>query len=111
MPERNQYSLAGKRVWVAGHRGLVGSAIQRRLQSENCEVVTAPRQRCDLRDPAQVDLWMREVHPHAVCVAAAKVGGIHAIDTRPGEFLYDHLLIEAKVKEGRRGDGGRERAR
>ncbi|MFC3673972.1 GDP-L-fucose synthase [Ferrovibrio xuzhouensis] len=102
MPERNQYSLAGKRVWVAGHRGLVGSAIQRRLQSENCEVMTAPRQRLDLRDPAQVDLWMREVHPHAVFVAAAKVGGIHANDTRPGEFLYDNLMIEANVIDAAR---------
>ncbi|MCW0235875.1 MAG: GDP-L-fucose synthase [Ferrovibrio sp.] len=91
--------MAGKRVWVAGHRGLVGSALVRRLQYENCTILTAPRQQLDLRQPEQVSLWLRETHPQAVIVAAAKVGGIHANDSRPAEFLYDNLMIEANIVE------------
>lgn len=102
MPETGTYSLAGKRVWVAGHRGLVGSALVRRLQTERCTILTAPRQQLDLRAPEQVNLWMRETRPHAIFVAAAKVGGIHANDTRPGEFIYDNLMIEANVIEAAR---------
>lgn len=100
MPEQLAYSLAGKRVWVAGHRGLVGSALVRRLQHENCEILMAPRQQLDLRQPDSVNLWLRETRPHAVIVAAAKVGGIYANDTRPAEFLYDNLMIEANIVEG-----------
>ncbi|WP_297689130.1 GDP-L-fucose synthase [Ferrovibrio sp.] len=99
MPNTALYSLAGKRVWVAGHRGLVGSALVRRLQYENCTILTAPRQQLDLRQPEQVSLWLRETHPQAVIVAAAKVGGIHANDSRPAEFLYDNLMIEANIVE------------
>lgn len=91
------YELRGKRVWVAGHRGMVGSAIVRRLASENCEVVTAPRQEIDLRDQRAVTDWMAAQRPNAVFLAAAKVGGILANDTYPAEFLYDNLMIEANV--------------
>jgi GDP-L-fucose synthase len=97
-----QYSLAGKRVWVAGHRGLVGSAVMRRLQYEDCDILTAPRQQVDLRQPDQVMQWIREARPQAVVVAAARVGGIHANDTRPAEFLYDNLMIEANIIEAAR---------
>jgi GDP-L-fucose synthase len=96
------YDLAGRRVWVAGHRGMVGGAVVRRLATERCEVLTAPRAQLDLRDPQQVERWLLEARPHAVVLAAAKVGGIYANDTRPAEFLYDNLLIEANIIEASR---------
>ena len=91
------YALAGKRVWVAGHRGMVGSALMRRLGGVDCTILTATRDDADLRDPAAVDAWMAENRPQAVFVAAATVGGILANDTRPADFLYDNLMIEANV--------------
>lgn len=91
------YDLRGKRVWVAGHRGMVGAAIVRRLAREGCEVLTAGRGEVDLREQAEVRDWMRRANPDAVFLAAAKVGGILANDTRPAEFLYDNLAIEANV--------------
>jgi GDP-L-fucose synthase len=91
------YPLAGKRVWVAGHRGMVGSALVRRLEREGCEILTATRQECDLARQEQVERWMSAARPQAVLVAAAKVGGILANDTWPADFLYDNLMIEANV--------------
>ena len=91
------FTLAGKRVWVAGHRGMVGSALVRRLQGEACELVTLERAAADLRDQAKVEAWMQAVRPDVVFLAAAKVGGILANDTIPAEFLYDNLMIEANV--------------
>jgi GDP-L-fucose synthase len=93
----NRYELRNKRVWVAGHRGLVGSALVRRLEQENCEIVTAPRATYDLRDGAQVDQFMAEVRPQAVFLAAARVGGIQANDSRPADFIYDNLMIQSNV--------------
>ncbi|MCS0504874.1 GDP-L-fucose synthase [Ancylobacter mangrovi] len=93
------YSLAGKKVFVAGHRGMVGSAIVRRLASEGCEVVTATRQDMDLKDQAGVRAWMEATRPQALFLAAAKVGGILANDTYPADFLYDNLMIEANLVE------------
>jgi GDP-L-fucose synthase len=93
------YSLAGKRVWVAGHRGMAGSAIVRRLAGEGCEILTAGRAELDLRDQAAVRNWMERIRPQAVFVAAATVGGIHANSTRPAEFLYDNLVIETNLIE------------
>lgn len=92
------YSLEGKRVWVAGHRGMVGAAIVERLQSENCaEILTATRSELDLTRQAEVEAWARDNKPDAVFVAAAKVGGILANDTYPFDFLYENLMIEANV--------------
>ncbi len=102
MSETMLFPLSGRRVWVAGHRGLVGSALVRRLAREDCEILTAGRDSLDLRSPDQVDLWMKNVRPEAVFVAAAKVGGIHANDTQPATFLYDNLMIEANVIEAAR---------
>ena len=99
------YSLRNKRVWVAGHRGLVGSALVRRLQSENCEIVAAPRETVDLKRPDQVERWMADVRPQAAFIAAAKVGGIYANDTRPAEFIYDNLMIQCNVVEASRKAG------
>jgi GDP-L-fucose synthase len=94
------FDLAGKRVWVAGHRGMVGSAIARRLAREDCEVITAGRDVVDLKDQAQTLRWLADTKPDAVFVAAAKVGGILANDSYPADFLYDNLVIEANVIEG-----------
>lgn len=96
------YTLRSKRIWVAGHRGLVGSALVRRLEREGCEIVTAPRESVDLRNPEQLERWLREVRPQAVFLAAARVGGIYANDTRPAEFIYDNLMIQAVVVEAAR---------
>ena len=95
------YDLAGKRVYVAGHRGMVGAALVRRLASEECEVVW-PEPRIDLREQAAVRDWMAAEKPDAVIVAAAKVGGILANDTYPAQFLYDNLMIEANLIEAAR---------
>ncbi len=96
------YSLRGKRVWVAGHSGLVGSALVRRLQREDCEVLTVGRDRVDLRIQEQVSDWVAEKKPQAAFFAAAKVGGILANETYPAEFLYDNLVIEMNVIEAAR---------
>lgn len=92
------FDLTGRRVWVAGHRGMVGRALVRRLEREPCDLV-APASRIDLRRQDAVDYWMADARPDVVFVAAAKVGGIYANDTRPAEFLYDNLMIEANVIE------------
>ncbi len=91
------YDLRGKRVYIAGHRGMVGSALMRRLASEGCEVLTATRAQVDLRRQAEVEEWMADARPDAVFVPAATVGGILANDTRPAEFIYDNLLIETNL--------------
>ncbi len=96
MTERS-YDLRGKRVWVAGHRGMVGSALVRRLAETGCEILTAPRDRVDLRRQAETEAWMAEARPQAVFLAAARVGGILANDSRPADFIYDNLMIEANV--------------
>lgn len=88
------YNLDGKRVWVSGHGGMVGSAVMRRLASENCEVLTSDRS-IDLRDPRSTRAWMAANRPDVVVVAAARVGGILANDTRPAEFIYDNTMIAA----------------
>ncbi|GGD50872.1 GDP-L-fucose synthase [Aurantiacibacter arachoides] len=80
---------------------MVGSAIVRRLAREDCEVLVADRQ-VDLREQAAVRAWFAANRPDAVIVAAAKVGGIHANDTYPAEFLYDNLMIEANLVEASR---------
>lgn len=91
------FSLKGKTVWVAGHQGMVGSAVVERLASEECEIVTAARSGLDLRDQSAVESWMQAHRPQVIIVAAAKVGGIMANSSYPVDFLYDNLLIEANV--------------
>ena len=91
------YALAGKRVWVAGHGGLVGSALMRRLVSEDCELLSATRNVLDLRRQQDVETWLADTRPHTIFLAAATVGGIHANDSRPAEFLHDNIMIEANI--------------
>jgi GDP-L-fucose synthase len=105
MASDDLYPLKGKRVWVAGHRGLVGQALVRRLAREDCEIVTVPRAEVDLRRQAEVETWVAGAKPEAVFLAAAKVGGILANDTLPAEFLYENLMIEANIIEASRRNG------
>ncbi|MEM6906214.1 MAG: NAD-dependent epimerase/dehydratase family protein, partial [Pseudomonadota bacterium] len=92
-----EYGLEGKRVWVAGHRGMVGSAICRRLAREGAEILTVGRATVDLTRQAEVEAWMAETRPQAIFLAAARVGGILANATYPAAFLYDNLMIEANI--------------
>jgi GDP-L-fucose synthase len=92
------FRLANRRVWVAGHGGMVGQALLRRLQKENCVLLTAERA-VDLRRQRETEDWIRDNRPDVIFLAAAKVGGILANDTRPADFLYDNLLIQANVIE------------
>ena len=102
---RVPFQLEGKRVFVCGHNGMVGSAIVRRLASENCAVLTATRAELDLTDQSAVDRWMASNRPQVVFLAAAKVGGILANATYPGDFLYENLMIEANVISASHRDG------
>ena len=95
-----RYCLDGKRVWVAGHRGMVGSALVRRLAREDCEVITVDRGRLDLTRQAAVEDWLAAERPQLVLLAAAKVGGILANDSAPGPFLHDNLAIQTNVIQG-----------
>ena len=94
------YPLSGKRVWVAGHRGMVGSALVRILEKRSdITVIKAGRDAVDLQDQAAVRAWMKGVKPDVIIVAAAKVGGILANSTYPADFLYNNLMIEANIIE------------
>jgi len=98
MTERS-FQIEGKRVFVAGHRGMVGDAIVRRLAGAGCDVLTAGRDELDLRDQAAVRAWFAAERPQVVFLAAAKVGGILANDTYPADFLHDNLAIATNVIE------------
>lgn len=91
------FALSGKRVWVAGHTGLVGSALCERLQSEQCEILTVARSTLDLRAQAPTREWISRNKPDVIIIAAATVGGIGANASCPAEFLFDNLMIEANI--------------
>lgn len=91
------FELKGRKIWVAGHRGMVGSAIVRRLKDEDCEIITASRSDLDLREQAAVAKFINDTRPAAIFLAAAKVGGILANSQRPAEFLYENLVIETNI--------------
>lgn len=105
MPSEVTFPLVGKRVWVAGHRGMVGSAIVRRLATEGCDVITAGRDVLDLKRQDQVEAWMARERPDAIFLAAARVGGILANDRFPADFLYDNMMIEANIIEAAHREG------
>ena len=98
--EANKFDLKGKKIWVAGHRGMVGSALVRRLESEDCEFIIVGRDQVDLKDQAATHEWIAANKPDVIFLAAAKVGGIYANDTYPADFLYDNLVIETNVIHG-----------
>ncbi|HEU5095942.1 MAG TPA: GDP-L-fucose synthase [Reyranella sp.] len=93
----DHYDLAGKRVWVAGHTGMVGSAVARRLSSEACTILVADHGELDLTRQSQTEAWVRHERPDAVVVAAARVGGILANAQHPADFLYENVMIAVNV--------------
>jgi GDP-L-fucose synthase len=96
-PAADLFPLAGRRVFVAGHRGMVGSAVVRRLAREGCEILAVGRGQVDLRRQQPTEDWMQAERPDAVIVAAATVGGILANSSRPADFIYDNLAIETNL--------------
>ena len=91
------YTLSGKRIYVAGHNGMVGRAVVRALEKEACTILTAERSDADLIRQSEVENWMQAQKPDAVIVCAARVGGILANDSYPADFIYDNLMIEANI--------------
>ena len=92
-----KWNLTGTRVWVAGHRGMVGAALVRRLAAENCTVLMVGREEVDLLDQCAVMKWVRHSRPDSIIVAAAKVGGIHANNSAPVDFLQNNLVIQNNI--------------
>jgi GDP-L-fucose synthase len=92
-----EVDMVAERIWVAGHRGMVGSAICRQLIARGDNVVTADRNVVDLRNQIAVEVWLRQNRPDAIMFAAAKVGGILANDSLPADFIYDNLAIATNV--------------
>ena len=91
------FRLAGRRVWVAGHRGMVGSALVRRLAASDVELLTVDREALDLRDAGATLAWMKNMAPDVVFVAAARVGGISANALYPADFIGDNLAINLSI--------------
>lgn len=91
------FSLNNKRVYIAGHNGMVGRALMRRLATENCEIIKADRKEVDLRDQQAVSKWLVQNKPDVIFLAAATVGGIHANRSKPAKFLYDNLMIASNI--------------
>lgn len=96
------FPIKGKRVWVAGHTGMVGKALLRRLAQEDCELLTVSRAEVDLRRQAETEAWMGRTRPQVIILAAARVGGIAANESYPGEFLYDNIAIQTNIIEAAR---------
>lgn len=94
------YSLRGKRIWVAGHSGMVGSALLRRLRRESCELLTVSHAELDLRRQAETEAWMQRARPQMVFIAAGTVGGIDANAAYPADFIYDNLAITTNIVHG-----------
>lgn len=90
-------SPAKRRIWIAGHRGMVGSAVLRRFAREDAEILTVDRKDVDLREQLAVRQWVADARPDVIILAAAKVGGILANESRPADFLFDNLAIETNV--------------
>src|ERR1700683_4630619 len=94
------FDVTGKRVFVAGHRGMVGSAIVRRLCREQCEVLTVDRSEVDLLRQGATERFLAELRPQVVVIAAGKVGGIYANEVYPAEFIYENLAIATNLIHG-----------
>jgi GDP-L-fucose synthase len=101
------FDLEGKRVYVAGHRGMVGSAIVRRLRAEPCTIMVADRASLDLTRQAETEAWLERMKPDVVVVAAARVGGIAYNNSHPVDFLADNLAIELNLIRGSHAAGVR----
>lgn len=93
-------SFVGKKIWITGHRGMLGSAMVRSFANQGAELLLTSRAELDLRDYAAVRAWMQKNRPELIFHVGAKVGGIHANVTQPAEFLHDNLLIQSSVIDG-----------
>ncbi len=91
------FDLNQKKIFVAGHNGMVGKAVCKKLSNENCEILTVNKSKCDLRNQIEIDKWMKKNKPHGVIICAAKVGGILANDSFPVDFLEDNILIQTNI--------------
>lgn len=91
------FDLNQKKIFVAGHNGMVGKAVCKKLSNENCEILTVNKSKCDLRNQIEIDKWMKKNKPHVVIICAAKVGGILANDSFPVDFLEDNILIQTNI--------------
>jgi nucleoside-diphosphate-sugar epimerase len=96
-PSELPFRIEGRRIWVAGRCGIVGSALVRRLAREGCELLTFDRDRIDLRRQTDVEAWMSETKPEVVILAAARVGGVSADARRAADFLDDNLASQTNV--------------
>ncbi len=94
------FDLRYKKIWIAGHTGLVGSALCRRLETEECEVLTVSHKDLDLTRQTETEDWISKYKPDGVILAAAHVGGIHANNIYPAEFIYKNIAIAQNVIEG-----------
>src|SRR5450631_3320907 len=99
------FELKGKRVYVAGHSGMVGSAIMRRLKSEDCEILAADRKTLDLTNQRATEDWLAQMRPDAIFLAAGLVGGIYANNTYPADFIANNLAIALNVIRGAHATG------
>ena len=91
------FDISGKKIWVAGHQGLVGRSLVRQLEKTNCEILTASRCQIDLRRQAETEDWIANKKPDVILLAAAKVGGISANNQHPAQFIHDNLAIAQNV--------------
>ena len=97
MKKKYKFFLKGKKVWVAGHTGMVGSAILKRLKKENCRILTVEQHKLDLTEQSSTERWIKKNRPQVVFIAAAKVGGILANSNNQADFLYDNLMIQNNI--------------
>ena len=91
------FDINNKRIFVAGHQGMVGTAIVEKLKKEDCEILTIPKSEVDLMNQHEVNQWMKKNSPDAVIICAAKVGGILANNSFPAEFIYNNIMIAANL--------------
>ena len=97
MKKKYKFSLSNRKVWVAGHTGMVGSAIVRRLRKEKCKILTIDQSYLDLTNQTKTENWIKKNKPEVVFIAAARVGGILANSNNQSEFLYDNLMIQNNI--------------
>ncbi len=97
MNSKNNYHIKHKRVWVAGHNGMVGRAIKRRLEKEECTILIVDKKKIDLTNQLDTDNWLKREKPDVIFIAAAKVGGIKANMLEKYSFLYENLMIQTNI--------------
>ena len=97
MNSKSTYNISHKKVWIAGHNGMVGRAIRRRLEREGCEILTVDKKKIDLTNQSATDNWIKLKRPEVIFMAAAKVGGIKANTLEKYSFLYDNLMIQNNI--------------